>query len=54
MALLFSKMWRTGIVTEDLGPGGPETLRVARALEGRTRLLLGRSRGKCSRATACY
>jgi len=43
MALLFSKMWRTGIVTEDLGPGGPETLRVARALEVRTRLLLGRS-----------
>ena len=43
MALLFSKMWRTGIVTEDLGPGGPETLRVARAIEERTRLLLGRS-----------
>ena len=43
MALLFSKMWRTGIVTEDLGPGNHEPLRLARAIEERTRLLLGRS-----------
>ena len=43
MALLFSKIWRTGIVTEDLGPGRDEPLRLARAIEERTRLLLGRS-----------
>ncbi len=43
MALLFSKMWRTGLVTEDLGPGDDETLRLARAIEESTRLLLGRS-----------
>jgi Ni,Fe-hydrogenase III small subunit len=43
MALLFSKIWRTGIVTEDLGPGRDEPLYLARAIEERTRLLLGRS-----------
>ena len=43
MALLFSKMWRTGVVTEDLPAGGDETLHVARAVEERTRRLLGRS-----------
>ena len=43
MALLFSKMWRTGIVTEGLGPGDDEPLRLARAIERRTRLILGRS-----------
>ena len=43
MALLFSKIWRTGIVTEDLGPGRDEPLQLARAIEERTRLLLGRS-----------
>ena len=43
MALLFSKMWRTGIVTEDLGPGRAESLHLARAIEDRTRRLLGRS-----------
>jgi Ni,Fe-hydrogenase III small subunit len=43
LALLFSKIWRTGIATEALGPGLDEPLRLARAIEGRTRRLLGRS-----------
>jgi Ni,Fe-hydrogenase III small subunit len=43
MALLFSKIWRTGIVTEAIEPGGEGPWRVARAIEERTRLLLGRS-----------
>lgn len=43
MALLFSKIWRTGIVTEDLPPGDGEASVVARAIEERTRRLLGRS-----------
>ena len=43
MARLFSKMWRTGIVTEELPPGEDGTLRLARAIEARTRLVLGRS-----------
>ena len=43
MALLFSKMWSTGIVTEDLTPGDDEPLRLARAIDERARLLLRRS-----------
>ncbi len=43
MALLFSKIWRTGIVTEDLPPGDGVAFVVARAIEERTRRLLGRS-----------
>src|SRR3989338_7218834 len=43
MALLFSKIWRTGIVTEDLIPGDGGASVVARAIEERTRRLLGRS-----------
>ncbi len=43
MALLFSKMWRTGLVTEDLPSGGDEGLHLARVVEERTRRLLGRS-----------
>jgi len=43
VALLFSKMWRTGVVTEDLPAGGDPGFLVARAVEERTRRLLGRS-----------
>ena len=43
MALLFSKMWRTGVVTEEIPAGGDEALLLARAVEECTRRLLGRS-----------
>ena len=43
MALLFSKMWSTGIVTEDLDPGDDGRLRLARSIDERARRLLGRS-----------
>jgi Ni,Fe-hydrogenase III small subunit len=43
VALLFSKIWRAGIVTEEIGPGDGEPLRVAREIDRRTRRLLGRS-----------
>jgi Ni,Fe-hydrogenase III small subunit len=43
MAALFSKIWRTGIVTETL-PGEPvEGLVLAREIEKKTKNLLGRS-----------
>ena len=41
---LFSKIWRTGIVTEPLGEGtDPETVEVARTLERRIQKRLGRA-----------
>jgi Ni,Fe-hydrogenase III small subunit len=43
VGLLFSKIWRTGVVTEELGAGGGESLRVARAIDERAQRLLGRS-----------
>ena len=43
MALLFSKMWRTGLVTEDLHPADDGALRLARSIDERARRLLGRS-----------
>ena len=43
MPLLFSKIWRTGIVTEEIGPGDGEPPRVAREIDRRARRLLGRS-----------
>ena len=42
MGSLFSKIWRTGIVTEPLAGGG-ESLILAREIDARTRSLLGRS-----------
>ncbi len=43
MARLLSKIWRTGIVTEALAGASGEELVVARAIETRTRRLLGRA-----------
>ena len=43
MALLFSKIWRTGIATEGWPEGDGEAIDVARAIDQRTRHLLGRS-----------
>jgi Ni,Fe-hydrogenase III small subunit len=40
---LFSKIWRTGIVTETLDPGEDEPRRLARAIDERARQLFGRS-----------
>lgn len=40
--LLFSKIWRTGIVTEPLA-GDPAAFEIARALEGRVKQLFGRA-----------
>jgi Ni,Fe-hydrogenase III small subunit len=40
---LLSKILRTGIVTEPLPAGAPETIEVARAIEIKTKKLLGRS-----------
>lgn len=41
--LLFSKILRTGLVTEPLTPGDDALLTVARRVEARTRRLLGRA-----------
>jgi Ni,Fe-hydrogenase III small subunit len=43
MGTLFSKIWRTGIVTEPLTGGGSECLVLAREIERTTKRLLGRS-----------
>ncbi len=43
MALLFSKIWRTGIATEGWPAGDGEAFEVARAIDERARRLLGRS-----------
>jgi Ni,Fe-hydrogenase III small subunit len=40
---LFSKILRTGLVTEPLGPGDDELVTLARALDARTRRLIGRA-----------
>ena len=40
---LLAKILRTGIVTEPLGPGDEEVVRVGRALDARVRALLGRA-----------
>jgi Ni,Fe-hydrogenase III small subunit len=40
---LFTKIWRTGIVTEMLQAGDPQTVEIGRALESRVRRLLGRA-----------
>jgi Ni,Fe-hydrogenase III small subunit len=40
---LFAKLLRTGLVTEPLGPGGDAVVTVGRALDARTRALLGRA-----------
>src|SRR5437667_12571257 len=41
--LLFSKIWRTGLVTEVLEAGDPATLEIGRILEQRIKRLLGRA-----------
>ena len=41
--LLFSKIWRTGLVTEVLEAGDPATLEIGRVLEQRIKRLLGRA-----------
>src|SRR2546425_8785156 len=41
--LLFSKIWRTGLVTEVLEAGDPATLEIGRALEQRIKRLFGRA-----------
>jgi Ni,Fe-hydrogenase III small subunit len=40
---LFTKILRTGLVTEPLGPGDEAVVSVGRALDARTRSLLGRA-----------
>lgn len=40
---LFSKIWRTGVATEPLGPGDPSTIRVGREIEAAVRRLFGRA-----------
>lgn len=40
---LFSKIWKTGIVTEDLQGGDPDAVEIGRALERRVTRLLGRA-----------
>jgi Ni,Fe-hydrogenase III small subunit len=40
---LFAKILRTGLVTEPLGPGDETVVTVGRALDARTRSLLGRA-----------
>jgi Ni,Fe-hydrogenase III small subunit len=40
---LFSKIWRTGIVTEALGATDPEAVEIGRTLERRVQRLLGRA-----------
>src|SRR5499426_4304886 len=42
---LLSKIFRTGIVTERLAAGDPEVLHLTRALDTKTRRLLGRALG---------
>ena len=41
--MLFSKIFRTGLVTEPLVPGADGVIAVARQVEARTRRLLGRA-----------
>src|SRR2546425_9704254 len=41
--LLFSKIWRTGLVTELLQAGDPAALEIGRALEQRIKHLFGRA-----------
>src|SRR5437773_1511453 len=41
--LLFSKIWRTGVVTEVLEAGDPASAEVGHALEQRIKRLLGRA-----------
>lgn len=41
--LLFSKIWKTGIVTEALQTADPAALEIARVLEPRIKRLLGRA-----------
>ena len=41
--LLFSKIWRTGVVTEALEAGDPATLEIGRVLNERIKRLLGRA-----------
>lgn len=40
---LFSKIWRTGCVTEPLDPHSQRPLEIARQIEARTKNILGRS-----------
>jgi Ni,Fe-hydrogenase III small subunit len=40
---LLSKIWKTGIVTEDLYGGDPAAVEIGRALEQRVKRLLGRA-----------
>jgi Ni,Fe-hydrogenase III small subunit len=40
---LFSKIWKTGIVTEALAAGHPEAVEIGRALEARVKRLFGRA-----------
>jgi Ni,Fe-hydrogenase III small subunit len=40
---LFAKIWKTGIVTEPLGPGDPDLVTVGRELEARVKALFGRA-----------
>ena len=40
---LLSKIWKTGIVTEDLQGGDPAAVEIGRALEQRVKRLLGRA-----------
>jgi Ni,Fe-hydrogenase III small subunit len=41
--LLFSKIWKTGIATEELRAGDPAAIEIGRALEQRIKKLLGRA-----------
>jgi Ni,Fe-hydrogenase III small subunit len=41
--LLFSKIWRTGVVTEVLEAGDPASLEIGRVLEERIKRLVGRA-----------
>ena len=41
--LLFSKIWKTGIVTEILQAGDPASIEIGRALEERIKRLFGRA-----------
>jgi Ni,Fe-hydrogenase III small subunit len=43
MPSLFSKIWKTGIVTEPLDPEGDETIRLAREIDAAARRVFGRA-----------
>jgi Ni,Fe-hydrogenase III small subunit len=41
--LLFSKIWRVGVVTEPVAPADVETVEIGRALDRRIKMLFGRA-----------